>query len=219
MSEKICDQLKCAQEQKQMCWTIDVPHQQIQSKNSAASKLKQVGYANPTCNHNLTNSLQQKQVDSGASTCSNRLTNSKSFDQITVPPYNTVDRPKKLELFSSNHGFNHDRMQYDIVVVLISSQRCTMSLEDAQFLLLMHEQRIESLNSTSQVSINGSSANYASNNNAERKDQRGGSSYNRNGSRIRGKGGRSEGMRPYCQLCTKPGHHTFQCYHRFDQHF
>ncbi|KAL5819164.1 hypothetical protein ACOSQ4_023006 [Xanthoceras sorbifolium] len=47
-------------------------------------------------------------------------------------------------LLSLMHGVGHE---YDSVVVLISSQRSTMSLEEAQFLLLMHEQRIEELNS------------------------------------------------------------------------
>ena len=35
------------------------------------------------------------------------------------------------------------RQEYDSVVVLVSSQQHTMSVEDAQFLFLMHEQRIE----------------------------------------------------------------------------
>ncbi|KAL5822970.1 hypothetical protein ACOSQ4_020870 [Xanthoceras sorbifolium] len=114
------------------------------------------------------------------------------------------------------NGVGHE---YDAVVVLISSQRSTMSLEEAQFLLLMHEQRIEQLNSASQVSIGGASANFASNNHGGNRDQRGGPNYNRNGPRGRGRGGRNGGRKLYCQLCTKPGHQAFQCYHRFDQHF
>ncbi|KAL5813194.1 hypothetical protein ACOSQ3_028144 [Xanthoceras sorbifolium] len=95
------------------------------------------------------------------------------------------------------NGVGHE---YDAVVVLISSQRNTMSLEEAQFLLLMHEQRIEQLNSASQVSIGGASANFASNNHGGNKDQRGGPNYNRNG--PRGRGGRNGGRKLYCQLCT-----------------
>ncbi|KAL5812488.1 hypothetical protein ACOSQ3_027438 [Xanthoceras sorbifolium] len=57
-------------------------------------------------------------------------------------------------LLSLMHGVGHE---YDAVVVLISSQRMTMSLEEAQKL--------------------------------------------------------------YYQLCTKPGHQAFQCFHRFDQQF
>ncbi|KAL5772768.1 hypothetical protein ACOSQ2_012692 [Xanthoceras sorbifolium] len=113
-------------------------------------------------------------------------------------------------LLSLMHGVGHE---YDAVVVLISSQRSTMSLEEAQFLLLMHEQRIEELNSPN--NFGGPAANYAANN------TRGGNpgGFNRSGSRGRGRGGRFGGRKLYCQLCTKPGHHVFQCYHRFDQQF
>ncbi|KAL5787141.1 hypothetical protein ACOSP7_004090 [Xanthoceras sorbifolium] len=113
-------------------------------------------------------------------------------------------------LLSLMHGVGHE---YDLVVVLISSQRSTMSLEEAQFLLLMHEQRIEELNSP--TSFGGPTANYAAN------SVRGGNSggYNRHGSRGRERGGCFGGRRLYCQLCTKPGHHAFQCFHRFDQQF
>ncbi|KAL5758381.1 hypothetical protein ACOSP7_020992 [Xanthoceras sorbifolium] len=113
-------------------------------------------------------------------------------------------------LLSFMHGVGHE---YDAVVVLISSQRSTMSLEEAQFLLLMHEQRIEELNSPN--NFGGPAANYAANN------TKGGSpgGFNRHGSRGRGRGGRFGGRKLYCQLCTKPGHHAFKCYHRFDQQF
>ncbi|KAL5820282.1 hypothetical protein ACOSQ3_022164 [Xanthoceras sorbifolium] len=61
-------------------------------------------------------------------------------------------------LLSLMHGVGHE---YDSVVVLISSQRSTMSLEEAQFLLLIHEQRIEELNSP--TGFGGPTANYAAN--------------------------------------------------------
>ncbi|KAL5774750.1 hypothetical protein ACOSP7_012307 [Xanthoceras sorbifolium] len=97
-------------------------------------------------------------------------------------------------LLSLMHGVGHE---YDAVV----------------FLLLMHEQRIEELNSPN--NFGGPAANYAANN------TRGGNpgGFNRSGSRGRGRGGRFGGRKLYCQLCTKPGHHAFQCYHRFDQQF
>ncbi|KAL5861380.1 hypothetical protein ACOSQ4_002676 [Xanthoceras sorbifolium] len=117
-------------------------------------------------------------------------------------------------LLSLMHGVGHE---YDAVVVLISSQRMTMSLEEAQFLLLMHEQRIEQLNSPN--NFGGISANFVTNNAGDKRDHRGGSNYNRGGQRGRGRGGRFGGRKLYCQLCTKPGHHAFQCFHRFDQQF
>ncbi|KAL5759323.1 hypothetical protein ACOSQ2_018161 [Xanthoceras sorbifolium] len=108
-------------------------------------------------------------------------------------------------LLSLMHGVGHE---YDAVVVLISSQRMTMSLEEAQFLLLMHEQRIEQLNSPN--NFGGISANFVTNNAGDKRDHRGGSNYNRGGQRGRGRGGRFGGRKLYCQLCTKPGHHAFQ---------
>ncbi|KAL5763248.1 hypothetical protein ACOSP7_019512 [Xanthoceras sorbifolium] len=67
------------------------------------------------------------------------------------------DRDLILPLMS---GVGHE---YDVVVVMISSQHRTMSLKDAQFLFLMHEQRIDQLNSTTQLNIAGASANFAAN--------------------------------------------------------
>ncbi|KAL5734368.1 hypothetical protein ACOSP7_032229 [Xanthoceras sorbifolium] len=110
-------------------------------------------------------------------------------------------------LLSLMYGVGH---KYDAVVVLISSQRSTMSLEEAQFLLLIHEQKIEELNSPS--SFGGPTANYAANN--ARRGNSGG--FNRHGSIGRERGGCFGGRKLYCQLCTKPGHSTFQCFHRFD---
>ncbi|KAL5816662.1 hypothetical protein ACOSQ3_025040 [Xanthoceras sorbifolium] len=77
-------------------------------------------------------------------------------------------------LLSLMHRVGHE---YDAVVVLISSQRMTMSLEEAQFLLLMHEQRIEQLNSPN--NFGGISANFVTNNVGDKRDHRGGSNYNR----------------------------------------
>ncbi|KAL5740224.1 hypothetical protein ACOSQ2_029404 [Xanthoceras sorbifolium] len=103
-------------------------------------------------------------------------------------------------LLSLMHGVGHE---YDAV--------------EAQFLLLMHEQRIEQLNSPN--NFGGISANFVTNNAGDKRDHRGGSNYNRGGQRGRGRGGRFGGRKLYCQLCTKPGHHAFQCFHRFDQQF
>ncbi|KAL5799655.1 hypothetical protein ACOSQ4_032539 [Xanthoceras sorbifolium] len=110
-------------------------------------------------------------------------------------------------LLSLMYGVGH---KYDAVVVLISSQRSTVSLEEAQFLLLMHDQKIEELNSPS--SFGGPTANYAANN--ARRGNSGG--FNRHGSIGRGREGCFGGRKLYCQLCTKPGHSAFQCFHRFD---
>ncbi|KAL5826096.1 hypothetical protein ACOSQ4_017893 [Xanthoceras sorbifolium] len=65
------------------------------------------------------------------------------------------------------NGVGHE---YNVVVVLISSQQRTISSEDARFLFLMHEQRIDQLNTTSQLSIHGASTNFATNNSGEMRD-------------------------------------------------
>ncbi|KAL5761291.1 hypothetical protein ACOSQ2_020129 [Xanthoceras sorbifolium] len=82
-------------------------------------------------------------------------------------------------------------LEYDAIVVLISSQRSTMSLEEAQFLLLMH-QRIEELNSPN--SFGGPTANYAANSTREGNSK----GFNRHGSKGRGRGGRFGGKKLYC---------------------
>ncbi|KAL5807990.1 hypothetical protein ACOSQ3_028681 [Xanthoceras sorbifolium] len=169
--------------------------------------------------HKQDGSSKHKQVPSDDSACIQLLTNSGEYAQVTASSYLASSNLKQQSLASSDHNVDCDHRHYDVVVVLISSQRTTMSLEDAQFLLLMHEQRIEQLNSANQVTLGSVFANFTANNAADKRDQRAGGNYNKNWSRGRGKSGRSGGRKLYCQLCTKPGHHAFQCYHRFDQHF
>ncbi|KAL5753704.1 hypothetical protein ACOSP7_021924 [Xanthoceras sorbifolium] len=117
-------------------------------------------------------------------------------------------------------GLGHD---YDPVVVLLSSQHKSVSLQDAQYMLMVHEQRIDQLNSASQVEISNVASNYASN--SKSNNFRGGySSNNRGGNNRRGRGrGRSgrwhSNNRLSCQVCGKNGHSALQCYRRFDQTF
>ncbi|KAL5794663.1 hypothetical protein ACOSP7_003257 [Xanthoceras sorbifolium] len=116
-------------------------------------------------------------------------------------------------------GVGHE---YDPVVVLIANQYKTISLEDAQFMLLMHEQRIEQLNTATQISVGGASAHYASSSNKGNNNIRGGYNNARARNRSRGRGGRygnRPGQKIHCQLCAKPGYSALQCYRRFDQQF
>ncbi|KAL5799255.1 hypothetical protein ACOSQ4_032139 [Xanthoceras sorbifolium] len=55
------------------------------------------------------------------------------------------------------NGIGHD---YDLVVVLISSQKQSMSLQEVHYLLMIHEQRLAHLNSSSHVNVPALSANY-----------------------------------------------------------
>ncbi|KAL5834739.1 hypothetical protein ACOSQ3_014334 [Xanthoceras sorbifolium] len=98
--------------------TDDVPHQKNHSKSRGARELKQADLASSTCNQKSTTSLQQKQVDSGGISCSNRLTNSHRPDQLIAYFYSSIDRPKKTVSVSSNHGFNHDCMQQNLLFSL-----------------------------------------------------------------------------------------------------
>lgn len=53
-------------------------------------------------------------------------------------------------LLNMLNGLGHE---YDLIVVLISSHKQTMSIQEAQYLLKIHEQRIARLNTVSQVDI------------------------------------------------------------------
>ncbi|KAL5765953.1 hypothetical protein ACOSP7_016570 [Xanthoceras sorbifolium] len=84
--------------------------------------------------------------------------------------------------------------EYDALVVLISSQHLTMSLKDAQFLFLMHLQRIDQLNTTSQLNVSGASAHFVSNSGTN----------DRKGRRVRPNSNNNE---------------EIECYKKFDQGF
>ncbi|KAL5770875.1 hypothetical protein ACOSP7_015029 [Xanthoceras sorbifolium] len=119
-------------------------------------------------------------------------------------------------ILSIMSGLGHE---YDPVVILASSQHQSMSLEDAQYMLMVHEQRLEQLSSVSSIDTSGASANFASNTIH--------AGYNRRGSNNRGngqnRGGCGRGSKwsntncLSCQLCNKTGHGALQCYKRFDQ--
>ncbi|KAK3221842.1 hypothetical protein Dsin_008867 [Dipteronia sinensis] len=72
-------------------------------------------------------------------------------DALASAEENVSERDMIMSLLN---GVGHE---YDSVVTLVSSQQRTMPFEDAQFLFLMHEQRIEQLN------ISAPSAHYVTN--------------------------------------------------------
>ncbi|KAL5766703.1 hypothetical protein ACOSP7_017320 [Xanthoceras sorbifolium] len=88
------------------------------------------------------------------------------------------DVPDRDLILSFISGVGHE---YDSVVVLISSQHQTMSLEDAQFLFLMQEQIKEHMNTSTQLNVAGAASHFALNQcgNNDRRDKRnGGNSSN-----------------------------------------
>ncbi|KAK2648831.1 hypothetical protein Ddye_016320 [Dipteronia dyeriana] len=60
-------------------------------------------------------------------------------------------------ILSVLNGFGHE---YDSIAMVITSQRCSMSLQEARYLFLNHEQRIAQLSSTTQLDIPTASANF-----------------------------------------------------------
>ncbi|KAL5811845.1 hypothetical protein ACOSQ3_026795 [Xanthoceras sorbifolium] len=125
-------------------------------------------------------------------------------------------------LLAVGEELNEKYLLLNPVIILIANQHNTMSLEDAQFMLLMHEQRIEQLNSATQLYVRGVFTHYASSNNRGNRNNRRGYDNSKGGNRSRGRGGRyvnRSGQKIHCQLCAKPGHSALQCYKRFDQQF
>ncbi|KAK1577018.1 hypothetical protein Q3G72_018477 [Acer saccharum] len=116
--------------------------------------------------------------------------------------------------------------EFDAVVVMLTAQQNSISLNDAQYMLMIHEQRIEHLNPTAQVDPSPS-ANLATHNNngggGRRNYSRGG--YNSGGrdSGNRGRRGRgnwsNNNNRPTCQICGRIGHSAQRCYNRFDRSY
>ncbi|KAL5822841.1 hypothetical protein ACOSQ4_020741 [Xanthoceras sorbifolium] len=118
-----------------------------------------------------------------------------------------------------------DYHEYDPVVVLISSQAKTMNVQDVQYLLMLHEQRIEQLNTSSVIDVSsGVSANFVTHFDGGGRGYQGRGSRQQRGSNFRGgrgrcRGGRWNAQKLHCQLCQKPGHSALQCYKRFDQNW
>ncbi|KAL5830411.1 hypothetical protein ACOSQ3_019879 [Xanthoceras sorbifolium] len=115
------------------------------------------------------------------------------------------------------NGLGHE---YDPVVVLVSQQH-SITLLEAQYMLLIHEQRIDHLNSAVHVDV-FSSANFVSNNSGNnnnsgnRNNNRGG---NNGGGRNSGNRGRRDrgghwnrNNKPIFQICSRVGHTTVHCY-------
>ncbi|KAL5778513.1 hypothetical protein ACOSQ2_009250 [Xanthoceras sorbifolium] len=117
------------------------------------------------------------------------------------------------------NGLGHE---YDPVVVLVS-QQSGITLHEAQYMLMIHEQRIEHLNFIVSVDISPS-ANFVDNNgrrgvqNNNREGQNnGGRGQNNRGRRGKGKWNNNNGNRPTCQICSRICHTATQCYNRYDR--
>ncbi|KAL5756286.1 hypothetical protein ACOSQ2_021032 [Xanthoceras sorbifolium] len=93
-------------------------------------------------------------------------------------------------------------------------------------MLLIHEQRIDHLNSAAHVDVSPS-ANFVSNkpsntnNSGNHNNNRGGQNnggHNSGNRGRRGRGGHWNGNnKPICQICSRVGHTVVQCYNRYDR--
>ncbi|KAI9194625.1 hypothetical protein LWI28_007714 [Acer negundo] len=123
-------------------------------------------------------------------------------------------------VLSAVNGLGHD---YDVVVMLITSQHKLMSLQEAQFMAMMHEQRLQHLIGVSHDLVTGASAQFIANNGGNSRgsysNNVGGGRNNNGRGRGRGKSRWTNNNRLVCQLCNKPSNVVLQCYMRFDQSF
>ncbi|KAL5857185.1 hypothetical protein ACOSQ3_004643 [Xanthoceras sorbifolium] len=112
-------------------------------------------------------------------------------------------------------------LEFDPVVYNIASKKDEITLQDAQFLLMVYESRLEQFHSYTTVDITQAVANSASK--SANFTRGGGQITNNNRGRSRGRrgcrGGRYYNQRLICQLCGKPEHFSAICYLRFDQSF
>ncbi|KAL5854422.1 hypothetical protein ACOSQ4_004224 [Xanthoceras sorbifolium] len=111
-------------------------------------------------------------------------------------------------------------LEFDSVVCNIASKKEDITLQDAQFLLMGYESRLEQYHLSAIIDVSQVLANSAS---KSANFARGGQFSNNNIGRSRGRkgcrGGRYYNQRLICQLCGKIGHFSAICYHRFDQTF
>ncbi|KAL5778930.1 hypothetical protein ACOSQ2_009667 [Xanthoceras sorbifolium] len=96
-------------------------------------------------------------------------------------------------------------LEFDPVICNIASKKEDITIQDAQFLLMGYESRLEQYHASTTIDISQASANL--------------SAKGRSRGRRGGRGGRYFNQRLVCQLCGKPGHFSGICYHRFDQTF
>ncbi|KAK2642383.1 hypothetical protein Ddye_024146 [Dipteronia dyeriana] len=118
------------------------------------------------------------------------------------------------------------RHEFDVVVVVLTSQQNSIFVHDAQYMLMIHEQRLEHLNSSSQIDGNPFT-NFMANNGhgkgGRRNNNRGG--YNSSGRDGGNKGKCRRGCRngnnnkPTCQICGRIRHCAQKCYNKFDRNY
>ncbi|TXG69632.1 hypothetical protein EZV62_004567 [Acer yangbiense] len=91
-------------------------------------------------------------------------------------------------------------------------------MQEAQFLLMSFEARLEEFASSVEISNVSANMHMKTQRGDTTNFQRGGLYQGRTRGKARGRGGgRSNNSRPICQVCSKIGHTATVCYHKFDQ--
>ncbi|KAL5734663.1 hypothetical protein ACOSP7_032524 [Xanthoceras sorbifolium] len=102
-------------------------------------------------------------------------------------------------------------IEYDHVVMLVTSREDDITINEVQYLLMAQEQRLERITTAATLDLTNAAANVATQNNQR---------FNRGRGNQRGVRGRGPPrQRVYCQLCGKSGHIVSMCYKRFDNSF
>ncbi|KAL5770433.1 hypothetical protein ACOSP7_014587 [Xanthoceras sorbifolium] len=95
--------------------------------------------------------------------------------------------------------------------MLITSREDYINLNEAQYLFIAQEQRLELVTTAATLDLTNAVANLATQNNQRFYRGKG----NQRGGRARG----PSRQKIFCQLCGKSGHIVSICYKRFDQSF
>ncbi|KAL5850415.1 hypothetical protein ACOSQ3_008470 [Xanthoceras sorbifolium] len=112
--------------------------------------------------------------------------------------------------------------EFDPVIATITAKKEEITLQEAQFLLMSFEARLEQFTSHTTLDLPPASANVLHRINKgelpenflrENQNFRG-----RFRGRGRGRSGRFSNYRPTCQLCGKTGHFATVCYHKYNQY-
>ncbi|KAL5793692.1 hypothetical protein ACOSP7_002286 [Xanthoceras sorbifolium] len=118
------------------------------------------------------------------------------------------------------NGLGHE---YDPVVVL-GSQQHRVTLHEAQYMLMIHEQRIKHLNSVASIDVpqstnfvNNNGGRGFQNNNRANPQNNGRRGSNNQGRMGKGRWNNSSTNWTTCQICNRVGHTTTQCYNRYDR--
>ncbi|KAL5752060.1 hypothetical protein ACOSQ2_022567 [Xanthoceras sorbifolium] len=131
-------------------------------------------------------------------------------DNLTAAGQVTIDQDVVMSVL------NGLGLEYDSVIVHITSRQDVIPLSEAQYLLMTQEKRMEQYHSSALVNLSNIAAHFASN---DKRSYKGGNNSGRSGNNRCGRRKGFNRSKIMCQLCGKSGHILSMCYKRFDQQF